>query len=102
MDSLVETLRRELAWYASGGLNSKAILLSNEEARVYAVNVYDFPKHELPAGIAVMARLEGEYIVIEEDRTTKPFEDRLMAAGVPRDKIILAYAGEKLPDSHQN
>lgn len=102
MSTLAETLRREVAWYASGGLNSNAILLSNDEAQVYAVNVYDYPKHELPAGIAVMARLAGEFIVIEEDRTTKPLEDRLQAAGIPREKIILAYAGEKLPDSHQN
>ena len=44
-----------------------------------------------------------EKIIIEEDTTTdKPLYDALMFnAHIPREQIILAYAGEKAPDEPQ-
>ena len=46
-----------------------------------------------------MARVVGDYVVIEEDSTDKPLVDALMMNGdVQREKIILAYQGEALPD----
>jgi hypothetical protein len=42
----------------------------------------------------------GDYVVIEEDSTDKPLVDALMVNGdVPREKIVLAYRGEVLPDN---
>jgi len=47
-----------------------------------------------------MARVVGDYIVIDEDGTLdKPLYQALMINGsIPRDRILLAYKGEKLPD----
>jgi hypothetical protein len=38
-------------------------------------------------------------IVIEMDDSNKPLVDALLQAGIPRSKIILAYAGEPVPES---
>lgn len=46
----------------------------------------------------MLARIVGDTVIIEEDRTDKPLEERLIAAGVPREKIICAYAGDPYPD----
>jgi hypothetical protein len=45
-----------------------------------------------------MARVVGDKIIIEEDRSfDKPLHEALMGnAGIPREQIILAYAGESL------
>lgn len=98
MVSLAETVKKEVAWYASGGLNLKSFLLTDEEKQVYGVTVIDYPVHKRRAGVPVLARIVGDYVIIEEDNTDKPLQDRLVAAGVPPEKIILAYAGEAYPD----
>lgn len=100
MASLTEIVKQEIAWYAAGGLDAKSYLLANEVEQVYAVNVVSrtTPKPQWPADVVVIARIAGELVIIEEDRTDKPLVDRLVAASIPRDKIILAYAGEPLPD----
>jgi hypothetical protein len=47
----------------------------------------------------LMARVLGDYIVIEEDTALdKPLYEALIANhDFPREKIILAYKGEKFP-----
>lgn len=46
-----------------------------------------------------MARLVGDYIIIEEDTTLEKHlaEALIVNGGVPRHKIICAYKGETLP-----
>ncbi|KAB2858249.1 MAG: XisI protein [Anaerolineae bacterium] len=34
----------------------------------------------------------GDRVIIEDDRTDKPLVKRLVAAGIPREKIIWVYA----------
>jgi hypothetical protein len=46
----------------------------------------------------VMAQVVGEKAVIIEDVTDKPLVEALIAGGIPREKIVLAYQGEKLSD----
>ncbi len=48
--------------------------------------------------VVVFARLWAGHIVIEVDNTDKPLMDALVQQGVPREQIVLAYAGETLPD----
>lgn len=42
--------------------------------------------------------VDNHLIVIEEDINNKPLVDALVQAGIPREKIILAYAGETVPE----
>ena len=98
MASLAETVKNEVFSYAGGGHNIRVFALSNEEKQVYAVTVVDTPHGDEPAGIVVMARVDGDRVIIEEDTTDKPIYEVLMFRGIPREKIILAYAGEAIPD----
>jgi XisI protein len=97
MDSLANNVREVVFSYATGGLNLRSFPMVNEEHQVYAVLVVDYPVHRYPAGIVVMARIEDDQVFIEEDRTDRPLLDALVQAGVPREKIVLAYAGEAVP-----
>ncbi|GIK67490.1 MAG: hypothetical protein BroJett018_52840 [Chloroflexota bacterium] len=81
-----------------GAAQRSYLPFANEIEQAYTVNVIDTPERRQPAGVVVLARVIGDYVVIEEDLTDRPLVDRLVAAGIPREKIILAYAGEPLPD----
>lgn len=44
-----------------------------------------------------MARVVGDMVVIDEDITDRPLVNELVRAGIPREKIVLLYAGEQVP-----
>jgi hypothetical protein len=46
----------------------------------------------------LIARVVGETIVVELDLNNKPLVDALVQQGIPRERIILAYAGEAVPE----
>lgn len=101
MNQLDEIVKRTVFWYAAGGTNVKSFPLVNEEQHVYAVNVIDWPERRRSAGVVVIARVEGDKVIIEEDMTDHPLVDALVENGVPREQIILAYVGERLPSEAQ-
>lgn len=98
MDNLSAIVKDVVQTYAGGGLSLKTFVVSNPLEGAYAVLVADVPVHKRPAGIIVFARIVGEYVVIEEDTTDRPLVDALVKHRIPRDKIILAYGGERLPE----
>ncbi len=97
MDTLRDTLCRVMNEYAGEGFNSTAYLTWDAAQQFYVVaSIATFDKKRfVSADLAV--RLVDETIVIEHDMNNKPLVDALVQAGVPREKIVLAYAGEKLP-----
>lgn len=103
MDILKQTLREEIEKYAAGGRGANILLFAilDDDRGIYAVNAVDYPKREDVAGVVVLARLVGNLIVIEEDMADKKLVDALQKRGVLRDQIILAYAGEPIPDAEQ-
>jgi hypothetical protein len=56
----------------------------------------DYPL-KLKAGVVVMARVVGDVVIVEHDTTDQPFYQELMRQGIPREKIVLTYAGEQAP-----
>ena len=96
MASLATIVKEVVFSYASGGLNLRTFALSNEEQGVYSVNVVDWPERHRPASVVVLARVEGEQVIIEEDLTDRPLIEALVSAGVQREQIILKYT-EELP-----
>ncbi len=60
--------------------------------------VPDFPR-KFEANIMVLVRIENDKVIIEEDTTDRPLWRELVRAGIPREQIILTYAGEKLPNN---
>lgn len=101
MDQLVDIVREEVRKYASDGRAHNGRLFSTENARTctYAVNAVGTYDKRHTSNIVVLARVADGKVIIEEDRTDKPLIDALEQRGVPRDKIVLAYAGEPVPDA---
>jgi hypothetical protein len=49
--------------------------------------------------VSLVVRILGDQIVIERDLNNKPAVDALVQAGINRKNIILAYAGEAIPEA---
>ncbi len=60
---------------------------------------YVYPHREDTAGVVVLARLAGDFIIIEEDTTDRKLVDSLLQQGISREQIILAYEGEAVSES---
>ena len=100
MDTLKEIVRRSVFWYAGGGHHLEMYRLSSPDEQVFAVSAVT-TSGEYPAAIVVQARLAGDTIIIDADNTDRPLVERLMAEGIPREKIIRAYAGEAVSPTPQ-
>jgi len=97
--NLVDATRREVKRYAGYSPLAKLYPILDDDNQTYAVIIIEDDPAARPAYALVMARVGGDKIVIEEDRSfDKPLYQALMSnAGIPREQIILAYAGESLP-----
>jgi hypothetical protein len=94
MNTLKETLHRVLAGYAGEMLNGYSYLTTSADGTMFAVIGLCYKGDERFVDTSLIVRLERNTIVIERDVNNKPLVDALLAAGVPRSQIILAYAGE--------
>lgn len=99
MDQLSEVVKGQVQWYAGEGLGVELVSLVNDQKHVYAVAVLDTPTHKEPPEFMIMARVKGDRVIVEADTTDRPLVDALMQAGIPREKIVLAYAGETMPEA---
>jgi hypothetical protein len=98
MENLVEIVKEEVMDYGQAAFNSRLFPIFDDTRQSYTIAaVSKLHGKTLPMGVIVMARLEGEYIIIEADNTDRPLYEALMARGIPRERIILAYVGEALP-----
>jgi hypothetical protein len=96
---LTEIVQHEVEDYAKGE-TWKAVTypVTDPTRHIYTVvYVPDYPR-KFKSGVAVMARVVGDTVVIDEDITDRPLWEELVRAGVPREKIVLTYAGETLPE----
>jgi hypothetical protein len=92
-------VQREVEDYAGPGFDIELYAVSDHPRQIYTVLVipeYDSRK-KIDSGIVVMARVVGNVVIIDEDITDRPLFKELMRAGIPREQIILAYAGESSP-----
>jgi hypothetical protein len=103
MDKVTTTadiVQREVELYNEGNsYKAQTFAISDLIRQIYAVVVVPDLPRPFPARVVVMAHIVGDYIVIDEDTTDKPLVDALMINGsIPREQIILAYAGETIPE----
>jgi hypothetical protein len=102
MAGINEIVREEVEKYASDGRGANVILFPvlDDARQIYTVAAVDYPKRVYEGGmVVVLARVVGDKVVIEEDGTNKPLLDALLQRGIPREKIVLAYQGEPIPDA---
>ncbi|SRR5258708_21818074 len=99
MDSLKEILKRVLADYTGEGLNGYSYLTSTPDERVFTSVSVGHAQGKQFAFADLIVRLIGNYVVIDHDANSAPLVDALVEAGIPRSQIILAYAGEPIPEA---
>jgi hypothetical protein len=101
MAELRDIVREEVARYAGSGRGANIILfpILDDERQTYSVVDVLYPKREDVAEVVVLARIVGNQVVIEEDTTDKKLVDALLQRGIPRERIVRAYAGEPIPDA---
>lgn len=96
MEDLKIILQKTLNDYAGEGLNSYAYLMNNADNTAFAVIASASVRGKPVVNTGVLARVENDMIIIERDMNDKQVVDALVQNGIPRNKIILAYAGETL------
>jgi len=94
MDTLTETLATVLGGYAGHDLNGDSFLTQSSDRTVMTVISVGDVRGQHFAVANLVVRISDGHIVIEHDINDKPLVDALVEAGVSRQRIVLAYAGE--------
>jgi hypothetical protein len=96
INTLVEIVQREVEAYAAAGWQTQDYIISDPMRQTFSViAVPDAQRKDLKHPIiVVMAHIEGDQVVIDEDNTDRPLSLALQEAGIPRDKIVLAHLGK--------
>jgi hypothetical protein len=99
MDTLKQIVERELREYAGEGLNGKTYFTHSDDQSIMSIVFVGKVRDRRFATTSIMARVVGNQVVIEEDKTNKPLVDALVQAGIPREQITLAYEGESIQET---
>jgi hypothetical protein len=101
MDTLTQITGEEVRKYAGSGRGANIRLhpILDHENQTFTVLALDIPQRKEYAGVIIFARIVNDVVVIEEDNTDKPLLNALLQRGIPREKIVLAYQGEPIPDA---
>ncbi len=95
---LVATVQREVEDFELPTLLGTSYAISDAARQRYTVLVVPDSSRKFDAGITVLARVVDDKVIIDEDTTDRPLWKELVRAGIPREQIILAYAGEQMPE----
>ena len=95
---LASIVQKVVEDYADGiWFKASAYAVCDPVRQIYAaIVVPDYPR-KFKAGLVVMARVVGDTVIVEHDTTDQPFFQELLRQGIPREKIVLTYAGEQVP-----
>jgi hypothetical protein len=99
--SLAQIVRREVALYqAHSSISTFHALLDDDNQHYGIVVVENDHSLEVPVWVFMLARIEADFVVIEEDTSLDKhlYEALIVNGGIPRAKIILAYQGETIPE----
>jgi len=97
MDSLKDVVREVMSSYAVKGLNGFSVLTMSADQSVFTIVSTALIKGKQMTTTSLIVRIENDYVFIEHDINNKPLSEALVEAGIPHQKLILAYAGELLP-----
>lgn len=100
LQELQNAVSREVEGYVGFSPQASMYPILDDAHQTYGVVIVPNMPSQLPTEIVVMARVVGHSVVIEVDTTDKPLVDALMVnQHIPREHIILAYAGESIPET---
>jgi hypothetical protein len=96
--TLADITREEVEKYVGVSFTAKSYPVLDDKNQIYTAITIDNDLNLRPALPIVMAQVVDNKVIILEDTTIdKPLYEALMQAGIPRDQIVLAYAGETIP-----
>lgn len=99
MDRLTAAIHEAVSTYVGRGVNGYSYLIADAVQPAWTIIfVLNFNGQRIVRS-GLIVRLLGETILIEQDDNDPPLVDALLQAGIPRSQIILAYAGEPVPES---
>lgn len=98
MDRLREILTTVLESYTGRGYNGYSYLTSSTDQRHFVVTSVGTVQGKRIVNTGLVVQLADDTIIIDRDINNKPLVDALIQAGLPRSQIILAYAGEAVPE----
>lgn len=98
MDTLKQTVRQVVAGYTGKVLNGYSYLTQNEDGSVFTVVDVAQIKGKHVSGVSLVVRIVDDKVIVERDQNDKVIMDALVQAGIKREDIILAYAGEDVPE----
>jgi hypothetical protein len=99
MDALRDIVRRELEGYAGQAANGHSYLTTNSDQRHFVLTSIGDVRGVRVANATIIVQVIGETVVVERDMFDPPLVEALLQAGLPRAQIVLAYAGEPVPES---
>jgi hypothetical protein len=97
-NTLREYLKQAIAGYVKPAYNGYTFLTTDTQETRFVVTGIGQTRSGRVVNAAIIVQLVGDKIIIERDINSKPLVDDLLAIGVPRDQIILAYIGENAPE----
>jgi hypothetical protein len=98
MASLNETVRGVVAEYAGKALNGYSYLTQSDDGNIFTVVDVARVKGKHISGVSLIVRVAEGKVIVERDQNDKLVVDALLQAGIQREAIILAYAGEPVPE----
>jgi len=99
MDNLNDAVKKVVAGYAGKVLNGDSYLTQSEDGTVFTVVIVTHIKGKHVSGVSLIVRIVDDIVIVERDQNDKIVMDALVQAGIPRSQIVLAYAGEPVPES---
>jgi hypothetical protein len=99
MENLTQTVREAMSSYATEGENGYSYLTQSIDEDVFAVVYVSEQRGKTEIDTGLMVRIVNDRVIIMRDQNNKPLVDMLLQAGVPREQIVLAYAGEKVEET---
>jgi hypothetical protein len=97
-NKLVEITRQEVEKYAGVSDEATAYPILDNEHQIYAVNAIRNEPGKDHAWLIVQARVVEDKVIVDEDNVLdKNLVYALIQARIPREQIVLAYTGEKIP-----
>ena len=99
MDRLRELLIAVLEGYTGQAFNGYSYLTSSTDQRHFVVTSVGSIEGKRIINTGLVVQLSDDMVIIDRDINNKPLVDALVQAGIPRTQIILAYAGEPVPES---
>ncbi len=95
---LAEITRRDVEKYAGVSDDATAYPILDDQRQIFAVTAIRNEPGPDHAWIIMQARVAEGYVIVDEDNVLdKNLVYALVQAGIPRQQIVLAYAGENIP-----